>query len=153
MELESDKDIQIGKTYQKICLGVLGKREDIQKTDLIEKIMHPLMKSIGKLPDIVYLSTEGISTAHIGNWAERCEIPFENIHADCRKLGRKAFALRDGRILKASTHLLIFEQPKSEYIVKLGIREFKKGKPVFSVTSGKQWELQEWETETQCKLD
>jgi hypothetical protein len=151
MELEPDSQIQIGKAYEQICLGVLGKREDIQKRDLHDKILHPLLESLGRVPDIVYLSSDGMTSALIGAWAERCEVKFETIHADCRKLGRRAFALRDSRILKAATHLLLFEQPKSEYIVKLGLREFKKGKQVFSVSAGKDWELQEWEKET-CQM-
>lgn len=152
MELELDKEIQLGKPYEKLCLGVLGKREDISKQDLHDKILHPMLEQFGKVPDIVYVSSEGMTSALVSAWAERCEIKFEVIHADVRKLGRKAFALRDGRILKAATHLLVFEQPKSEYIVKLGIRELKKGKRVFSVSAGKDWILQEWEADTHCKL-
>ena len=153
MELDLDKDIQIGKPYEKICLGVLGKREDIQKIDLHEKIINPFLQILGKMPDLIYVSSEGMTSALIAAWAERCNIKFEVIHADCRKLGRRAFALRDSRILKASTHLLLFEQPKSEYIVKLGIRELKKGKHVYSITPSKVWELQEWETDSVCKVN
>ena len=152
MELEPDSEIKLGAAHKAICLGVLGKREDIPKADLHEKILHPLLESLGQMPDIVYVPSDGMSSALISAWAERGEIKFETIHADCRKLGRRAFALRDSRILKAATHLLLFEQPKSEYIVKLGIREFKKGKKVFSISSGKDWEVQEWEQDLTCKM-
>ncbi len=151
MELEPDSQIQLGNAYQRICLGVLGKREDIHKQDLHEKIIHPLLESLGRVPDVIYVPSDGMTSALIGVWAERCEVKCETIHADFRKFARRAFVLRDSQILKAATHLLLFEQPKSEYIVKLGLREFKKGKRVFSVSSGKTWELQEWEKET-CQL-
>jgi hypothetical protein len=152
MELEPDSQIHLGTSYKQICLGVLGKREDIQKADLHDKILHPLLETIGRIPDIVYLPSDGMTSALIGTWAERGEVKFETIHADCRKLGRRAFALRDSRILKSATHLLLFEQPKSEYIVKLGIRELKKGKEVFSIGPGKEWELQHWEQDMTCKV-
>lgn len=152
MELEPDSEIKLGEAHTMICLGVLGKREDILKVDIHEKILHPLLETIGKMPDVVYVPSDGMTSALIGAWAERCEMKCETIHADCRKLGRRAFALRDSRILKAATHLLLFEQPKSEYIVKLGIRELKKGKQVFSISSGKEWTLQEWEHDTSCKV-
>lgn len=152
MELESEP-IQQGKPYQRICLGVLGKREDISQEAIRDKILHPLLASIGKIPEMIYLPSDGGSSAFIGVWAERCEVKNETIHADFRKLGRRAFVMRDARILKDATHLLLFEQPKSEYIVKLGIRELKKGKIVFSVSAGKDWQLQQWEEDTSCKID
>lgn len=152
MELEPDSEIKLGEAHTMICLGVLGKREDISKIEIHEKILHPLLETLGKMPDIIYVPSDGMTSALIGAWAERAEIKCETIHADFRKLGRRAFVLRDSQILKAATHLLLFEQPKSEYIVKLGIRELKKGKHVFSVSAGKDWEVQEWEHDTTCKV-
>lgn len=153
MELEDQTEIKQGKPYERICLGVLGKREDITQEQMREKVLHPILAVLKKVPEMIFLPSDGASSAVIGAWAERCEVPNETIHADFRKLGRRAFVMRDARILKESTHLLLFEQPKSEYIVKLGIREIKKGKTVFSVSAGKNWELQEWEEDTTCKLE
>ena len=145
MELEPSSEIKVGTAYKPLCLGVLGKREDISRDTFFDKILHPLMEILGRMPDIIYLPSDGMSSALVGAWAERCGVKTETITAEWHRLGRKAVALRDSRILKSSTHLLIFEQPKSEYIVKLGIREFKKGKSVYSISPGKDWELQEWE--------
>ena len=150
--LEPSSAIFEGKGYQTICLGVLGKREDISKEDFFEKILHPLAGTLGRLPDKILLPSDGMSSALVGVWADQCDIQTETIVADWRKLGRKAVCLRDARILKASTHLLIFEQPKSDYLLKLGTRELKKGKQIFSVSSGTQWELQEWEQESKCQI-
>ena len=150
--LEPEESIQPGKPYERICLGVLGKREDIKKDEFFERIMHPIMGTLGRVPDVIYLPSDGASSALIGLWADQCNLKSETIVADWRKLGRKAVALRDSRILKASTHLLLFEQPKSEYLLKLGIRELKKGKQIFSVSAGKEWDLQEWEQESKCAI-
>ena len=153
MELEPASEIKVGVAYKKVCLGVLGKREDISRDAFFEKILHPLMEILGCMPDIIYLPSDGMSSALVGAWADRCNIKTETLTAEYHRLGRKAVCLRDSRILKSSTHLLIFEQPKSEYIVKLGIREFKKGKSVYSISAGKTWELLEWQAENSCKID
>ena len=155
MELEPSSEIKIGAVYKPLCLGVLGKRDDISRDTFFEKIIHPLMEQLGRVPDILYLPSDGMSSALLGAWADRCNIKTETLTAEYHRLGRKAVCLRDSRILKSSSHLLIFEQPKSEYLVKLGIRELKKGKSIFSITPGKTWEIQEWEDEkTQtCKID
>jgi hypothetical protein len=152
MELESEV-IKPGKPHSRICLGVLGKREDISQEAMRDKVLHPILAVLGKVPDIVYMPSDGTSSAVIGAWTDRCEINNEMIHADFRKLGRRAFAMRDARILKDASDILVFEQPKSEYLVKLGIREMKKGKRIFSVSPGKNWELQQWEDDTSCTID
>ena len=72
MELEPDSQIQLGSAYKHICLGVLGKREDIHKQDVHEKILHPLLESLGRVPDVIYVPSDGMSSALIGAWAERC---------------------------------------------------------------------------------
>ena len=143
--LEPEEYIQPGKPYEQICLGVLGKREDIKKDDLYEKILEPIVNTLGKHPDSIYLSNDGVSNIFIGDWAERNDIKSESIVADWRRLGRRAVALRDARIIKSATHLLIFEQPKSEYNTKIGLRELKKGKQIFCVTKGKDFEIEHWE--------
>lgn len=152
MELEPSSDIKVGTAYQPLCLGVLGKREDISRNDFFEKIMNPLMELLGRVPDTIYLPSDGMTSALVSVWAERCGVKSETLTAEWHKLGRKAVCLRDSRIIKSATHLLIFEQPKSEYLVKLGIREFKKGKSVYSISPGKDWELMEWQAEKSCNL-
>ena len=152
MSLEPDSAIQPGQAYKPICLGVLGKREDISREEFYDKIIHPMMSLLGKLPDKVLVASEGTTSAITKIWAERCAIKSESIVADWHRFGRRACVLRDARILKEATHLLLFEQPRSEAILRIGVRELKKGKSIFSVTAGKEWEFQEWEAETQCAI-
>lgn len=154
-QLEPSSNLKEGTPYKELRLGVLGKREDISRDDFFEKIMHPLLELLGKLPDKVILPSDGMSSALVELWAEKCSVKTETLTAEWHKLGRKAVCLRDSRILKSATHLLLFEQPKSEYIVKLGLREFKKGKAVYSISPGKDWELMEWQPEQiqSCRID
>jgi hypothetical protein len=116
-----------------IVLGVLGKHEQISKQDIHEKILHPLVSAIGRLPDKVLVPSEGTSSAYITLWTERSNLETQCVDADWRKFQRKAGILRDARILKESTHLLLFLGAKSRSYEQTGIREAKKGKTVFIV--------------------
>lgn len=116
-----------------IILGVLGKHESIKKQTIHDEILHPLVSVLGRLPDKIIGPEEGISSAYISIWADRNEIPIQMLNADWRKLQRKAGILRDARILKESTHLVIFQGPRSKIYEQTAIREVKKGKQVFIV--------------------
>lgn len=116
-----------------ILLGILGKHEHISKEAIHEKILHPLVSAIGRLPRRVVLPSEGTSSAYITLWAERANLEIHSVNADWRKLQRRASVMRDARILKDSTHLLIFVGPRSKSYEQTGIREAKKGKQVFLV--------------------
>ena len=142
--LEPSEHISLGEPVQQRILGVIGKREDIYKEDLHERIVNPLLKALGEFPDKIILPNEGTSTALLGIWAERSEIPNEQLIADWTRYNRMSFKIRDARIVKEANILLLFQGPKSEYIPKLGIREVKKGKRVFVVNPGKDWKLEEW---------
>lgn len=129
--MEFDSEIRVvGKP---ILLGILGKHEKISKENIHEKILHPLVSAIGRLPDKLLAPSEGTSSAYITLWAERANIETQSIDADWRKLQRRAGILRDARILKESTHLLIFVGAKSKSYEQTGIREAKKGKQVYLV--------------------
>ena len=145
--LEPSEHISFGEPITKVTLGVIGKREDISKVDLHEKIVNPLLKALGEMPDKILLPNEGTSSALLSIWAERTEIPADQIAADWQRYNRMSFKIRDGRIVKDSSILLLFQGPKSEYLPKLGVREVKKGKRVFVVTPGKEWKLEEWTKE------
>jgi hypothetical protein len=149
--LEPSEAIFLGKAADQICLGVLGKREDISRTQLTERILHPILERLGRMPDSLLLPNDGITSALLNSWAERVEVKAETIVADWRKLGRRAVIMRDARITKAATHLILFEGPRSDYINKQGLREFKKGKIIFSIPAGNDWEVEEWEREVTGK--
>jgi hypothetical protein len=116
-----------------IVLGVLGKHEQISKQAIHEKILHPLVSAIGRLPEKLLVPSEGTSSAYITLWAEQSNLETHCVDADWRKFQRRAGILRDARILKESTHLLIFVGARSKSYEQTGIREAKKGKTVYLV--------------------
>lgn len=128
-----DFDSEIRVVGQPIILGVLGKHEKISKQEIHEKIIHPLMSSLGRLPDKVLAPSEGTSSAYILLWAEGAKIETHAVEADWKKLQRKAGILRDARIQKESTHLLVFVGAKSNSYEQTAMRLAKKGKTVYLV--------------------
>ena len=129
MDFESEIRIQ-GKP---IALGILGIHNTITKEDIHEKVLHPLMSVLGRLPDKILVPSEGTSSAYISLWAERNHIDTQCVEADWRKFQRKAAILRDARILKEATYLLVFVGSKSRTNEQTAIRQVKKGKQVFLV--------------------
>ena len=116
-----------------IYLGLLGIHNQISKEDIHEKILHPLMSVLGRLPDKLILPSEGTSSAYISLWAERHKIDTHCVEADWKRFQRKAGILRDARILKESSHLLTFVGVKSRTNEQTAIKQAKKGKPVFLI--------------------
>lgn len=116
-----------------IALGILGIHNTITKEQIHEKVLHPLMSVLGRLPDKILVPSEGTSSAYISLWAERNHIDTQCVEADWRKFQRKAAILRDARILKEATHLVVFVGSKSRTNEQTAIRQVKKGKQVFLV--------------------
>lgn len=129
MDFESDNRI-VGKP---IYLGVLGIHNQITKEDIHEKVLHPLISVLGRMPDKLILPSEGTSSALISLWAERNHIDTQCVEADWRKFQRKAGILRDARIQKECSHLVVFLGIKSRSNEQTAIRQAKKGKQVFVV--------------------
>ena len=129
MEIDTEERVQ----GQPIVLGILGIHNTISKQDIHESILHPLVSILGRLPDKIFVPSDGISSAYISIWAERSNIEFQAVEADWRKFQRKAGILRDARIVKESTHLLVFIGTRSRTYEQTGIRHAKKGKKVFLV--------------------
>ncbi len=129
MDFESEIRIQ-GKP---IALGILGMHNTITKEEIHEKVLHPLMSVLGRLPDKILVPSEGTSSAYISLWAERNHVDTQCVEADWRKFQRKAAILRDARILKEATHLLVFVGSKSRSNEQTAIRQVKKGKQVFLI--------------------
>lgn len=128
-----DFDSEIRIVGKPIYLGILGIHNQITKEEIHEKVLHPLMSVLGRLPDKILLPAEGTSSAYISLWAERNHIDTQCVEADWRKFQRKAAILRDARILKESTHVLTFVGIKSRSNEQTAIRLAKKGKQVFLV--------------------
>lgn len=125
-------------------LGILGSSSAAYwNRETITDIMNPLIGEQGKIPTLLHIPTDGATSLLIQVWAEKQTIKCCPIDADWIRLGRRARALRDARIIKDSTHLLFFVGSRSDYYEKMAIREAKKGKIVYTI-DGTTKELVEW---------
>ena len=114
-----------------VYLGFLGSRNDMNMNDICEKVLHPLIDTMGKLPEKVLLQTEGNSNVYISGWAEQQKIPTQTYFSDWKRDGKRARILRDSKILQEATHIICFNGPRSQYYETLGTRWVKKKSGVF----------------------
>jgi hypothetical protein len=128
-----DFDTEIRVQGKPIHLGVLGTHQQLQKEDLYEKVLHPVISALGRLPESILVSSEGTSSVLISLWAEQMHVEVQSVEADWKRYQRRAGILRDSRIQKQATCLLVFQGPRSKAYEQMGIREAKKGKQVFLV--------------------
>jgi hypothetical protein len=140
LELEDPALIQQAKPF---ILGVLGATEKLNKQSIHDTIMNPILAEQGRMPSSLLLPSEGTSSTLLAIWAERFKVPCAEYECDWRTLGKRARAMRDSRIVKEATHLILFCGPKSDYYEKLAARELKKGRVIYTVNSTNQ-ELEEW---------
>jgi hypothetical protein len=116
-----------------IVLGVLGTHNTITKQQMHEKILHPLMSVLGRVPELIVYPSEGTSSAYVSIWAQRHNVNTHCVEADWKVFQRKAGILRDARITKEATHFLVFVGAKSKTYERTAIRLAKKGNRVFVV--------------------
>lgn len=140
LSLEDTDTIHQGKPF---ILGILGSSEKFDKDSIRESILMPILAEQDRMPSSLLLPAEGSSSTCISVWAERMKIPCAEYECDWRTLGKRARAMRDARIVKESTHLILFCGAKSDYYEKLAAREVKKGRIVYTVNSTTN-ELEEW---------
>lgn len=107
-------------------LGVLGARNALTKQIMQDEILNPILDDLEIKPLKILLPAEPLSSTYIECWAERQRIPVELIQSDWIRQGRRAGVLRDARIEKESTALLVFEGPRSKYYLDLAERIAKK---------------------------
>ena len=115
-----------------IILGVFGTTNKISEKDLQENTLTLLLQEIGRIPDKVLLPSEGNSSIYIQEWAESLHIKTQVFRSDWIKNGRIAKILRDDRIQKECTHMLIFLTDKTAKLEKFSEAQAKKGKTVFT---------------------
>jgi len=120
------------KVKPEFVLGIVGHSAAATKESMAESMLS-IAADMNLLPNSVLLPTEGNTSIFIQIWAERNKIPCTPIEADWSRMGRKARALRDSRIVKEATHLLFFLGKRSDYYEKMAIRELKKGKIVYTI--------------------
>lgn len=144
--LELLDDLPVGQTVQTLdfTLGVLGSSDATYwNSNTISDIINPIISEIGKLPTSISIPAKGITSLLIQAWGEKQKISCKTIDSDWIRLGRKARALQDSRIIKDSSHLVFFVGSRSDYYEKIAIREAKKGKTVYTI-DGKTRELIQW---------
>jgi len=125
-------------------LGILGSSDATYwNSNTISDIINPIISEIGKMPTSLSVPAKGITSLLIQAWGEKQKICCKTIDSDWIRLGRKARALQDSRIIKDSSHLVFFVGSRSDYYEKIAIREAKKGKTVYTI-DGKTRELVEW---------
>ena len=107
-------------------LGVLGARNALTKQIMQSEILDPVLDDLAKKPTKILLPAEPLSSTFIECYATRNNIPVELIKSDWVRDGRRAGVMRDYRIEKESTVLLIFEGPKSRYYMDLAERIAKR---------------------------
>lgn len=140
LSLEEPSLIQPAKPF---VLGVLGSSESFTKDSILTSIVNPVLAEQERMPSLLLLPAEGSSSTLLSVWAERLHIPCSEYECDWRTLGKRARALRDSRILRESTHLILFCGTKSDYYQKVAEREVKKRRVVYTVDA-KTGELEEW---------
>jgi hypothetical protein len=113
----------------RMVLGVLGTRSNIRYEDLDSQIMSPLVTAWGE-PMEILIPADGDSSYAIESWATRRKIPVTLVGADWKSQGRKAGMLRDAKIQREATHLLLLQGPRSNALSNLGARLSRKGRPV-----------------------
>jgi hypothetical protein len=145
LELLDDLPEVMPKT--KLVLGFLGFSASSKWTrdSIAEIVMNPVLSALGRMPETLLLPTEGTTSIFLETWAERMKIDCKPIETSWTRMGRRARAIRDGKILKDSTHLVFFLGTRSDYYEKVAIRELKKGRRVFAVDP-KTNVLEEWIT-------
>ena len=116
-------------TVERVVLGVLGTRNNIRCDDLDTNILAPLVEAWG-LPDAILLPAEGDSSQAILSWADMKNIPTSLVGCDWAAQGKRASLLRDSRIQREATHLLLLQGPRSNALSTLAGRLSRKGRPV-----------------------
>lgn len=113
----------------RVVLGVLGTRNSTGYDDFIEQILAPVEEAWGT-PDEVIAPAESESTQILVTWATRTGVPISLVTTDWIKQGKRAGLLRDARIQREATHLLLLQGPRSNALSTLAARLQRKGKPV-----------------------
>ncbi len=114
---------------ERTVLGVLGTRSKVRYEDIESQILAPILEAWGD-PDEVLLPAEGDSSRIIQAWAVKRGIPVSLIVSDWAAHGKRAGLLRDARIQRESSHMLLLQGPRSNALTTLGLRLHRKGRPV-----------------------
>ena len=113
----------------RVVLGVLGTRNSTSFDDFVTNILAPVEEAWGT-PDEIIAPAESESSQILVTWATRSGVPISLVTADWIKQGKRAGLLRDARIQREATHLLLLQGPRSNALSTLAARLQRKGRPV-----------------------
>ena len=111
----------------KICkLGIIGVRKDLTAND-IKEIMNLIVEDLDDIQSI-NVPAEGESSIYIEMYAEdsKRHIPCILYEADWRRDGKRASIFRNNKLIRESTHFLIFGAPRSEKPLQIAEQLVKK---------------------------
>ena len=128
-------------TPSPIFLGVLGSHEGATE-ERIEEIIVLLLQCLERFPERMILPSEGRNNMYMSDWADRHKLTTQVYEADWYRHNRSARIFRDTRIIKESTHFLIFLNKRSEANEKIALRLAKQGKQVFTIHYH-TWDMEE----------
>ena len=117
---------------QVIVLGILGYTNKISESDLQDNILTLLLQELGRIPDKILLPSDGNSSIYIQEWADSLRIKTQMFHSDWMRYGKRAQMIRDDRIEKECTHMLLFLSDRTTRLEKKAESLVKKGKIVFT---------------------
>jgi hypothetical protein len=114
-------------------LGILGSSDaSYWNANTMAETINAILEETEKLPTTINLPAKGITSLLIQAWGEKQNIVCKPVDSDWIRLGKKARALQDSRIIKDSSHLLFFVGSRSDYYEKIAIREAKR-KVVYTI--------------------
>lgn len=114
---------------ERTVLGVLGTRSNVRFEQMEVEILAPILEAWGE-PDEILLPAEGDSSHALQAWAIRRGIPVSLIVCDWAAHGKRAGIIRDSRIQREASHMLLLQGPRSNALMTLGRRLHRKGRPV-----------------------
>lgn len=132
-----------------VVLGFFGNSSSKHwnPTVLAETVLNPLASEFGDFPAKILIPTEGATSMYLQVWAEKNSVQCSAIDADWIRMGARARALRDSKVLKESNILVYFLGNRSDYYEKMAIREVKKSstskKRIFVVPADTKT-IEEW---------
>ena len=130
----ADRALSPPRAPQECRLGIIGNRRDI-KQDEINEIFGLMLEDIPPIQSLL-VPSDGDLSIYIEQYAEKSKIPIQIFEADWRRDGRRAQIFRDSRIVRESTHYLIFGAPRSQKPLQMAEQLCKKGKSVYYMPHG-----------------
>jgi hypothetical protein len=97
--------------------------------DFVSQILDPTVEAWG-LPVEIIAPADGESAEVLQAWATHRRIPICLVAADWTRNGKRAGMLRDSRIQRDASHLILLQGPRSNALTQLAGRLQRKGKPV-----------------------